>query len=111
MAHYKFFVIIIIIIQALRDMGFRLVYGRWLIDGYPRVILFDISSAQSQVDDWKREIWKASMIGIPWSDTEANDALVFGFLSAIYIQEFRKALTPQSYIVAHFHEWNSGKNT
>jgi len=63
------------------------VYGRWLIDGYPKVVLFDIASALWKVDDWKQEIWDTSHIGIPWVDQEATDAVAFGFLTAIFLTE------------------------
>lgn len=31
-------------------------YGRWLIDGYPKVVLFDIISAAWKLDQWKQEV-------------------------------------------------------
>ena len=92
----------------MRDLGFKLIYGRWLVEGYPKVILFDIVHAMPQLDGWKKEIWEKSKIGIPWSDRDANEAVVFGFLTAAYLQEFKKALPENSYVVAHFHEWTSG---
>jgi len=65
------------------------VYGRWLIDGYPQVILFDIATSLWKVDDWKQEIWDTSHIGVPWVDHEATDAVSFGFLTAIFLTEVR----------------------
>jgi glycogen synthase len=63
------------------------VLGRWLIEGYPKVLLFDINWAMSQLDQWKEEIWKSSYIGVPWSDHDANCAVVFGFVTAIFLAE------------------------
>jgi glycogen(starch) synthase len=31
-------------INAMRDRGVKLIYGRWLIEGAPRVLLFDTGS-------------------------------------------------------------------
>jgi glycogen(starch) synthase len=31
-------------LQAMRDRGVKLIYGRWLIEGAPRVLLFDTGS-------------------------------------------------------------------
>lgn len=70
-----------------------MVYGRWLIDGYPKVVLFDISTALWKVDDWKQEIWDTSHIGIPWVDQEATDAVAFGFMTAIFLMEVECAVT------------------
>lgn len=37
----------------LADYGIQVTYGRWLIDGYPKVVLFDIGSAAWKLDQWK----------------------------------------------------------
>ena len=60
-------------------------FGRWLIDGYPKVVLFDIGSAAWKLDDFKHELWESSNIGIPWHDRESNDATIFGALVAWFI--------------------------
>ena len=67
-----------------------MVYGRWLIDGYPQVVLFDIASAAWKLDDWKREIWDSCHVGVPWHDREANDAIILGALVAWFLGEVIK---------------------
>ena len=62
-------------------------FGRWLIDGYPRVVLFDIGSAAWKLDQWKRELWESMGIGIPWHDRESNDTVILGFMVAQFIQK------------------------
>lgn len=62
-------------------------YGRWLIDGYPAVILFDIGSAAWKLDEMKNELWNKCHIGIPWHDRESNDAVIFGNLVAWFLGE------------------------
>ncbi|CAE1228952.1 GYS [Acanthosepion pharaonis] len=99
------------VIQSMENQGIRIFFGRWLIEGYPKVVLFDISSAAWKLDAFKQELWELSGIGIPWHDREANDAVIFGALVAWFIAEFRKALpnipcTP--IVISHFHEWLAG---
>ena len=62
-------------------------YGRWLIDGYPRAVLFDIGSAAHNLNRWKQELWEKTRIGIPTYDKETNDTLLFGFMVAIFMQK------------------------
>ena len=62
-------------------------FGRWLIEGYPKVVLFDIGSAAWKLDAFKQELWELSGIGIPWHDREANDAVIFGALVAWFLAE------------------------
>ncbi|XP_064599653.1 glycogen [starch] synthase-like isoform X2 [Liolophura sinensis] len=95
-------------IQQMRDAGIKVVFGRWLIDGYPKVILFDIGSAAWKLDEFKHELWEAANIGIPWHDRESNDAVIFGALVAWFLGEFRKNLDGTPLIVTNFHEWLAG---
>ena len=67
--------------------GRQVVFGRWLIEGYPKVALFDIGSAAWKLDEWKRELWECTHIGVPYQDQESNDAIVFGFLTVWFIAE------------------------
>lgn len=48
-------------------------------------------------------------IGIPHEDIESNDAVIFGFMVAVFLKHFREAITEyQPLVVAHFHEWQAG---
>lgn len=98
-------------LQTFKNMGIRVVHGRWLIDGYPRVLLFDIGSAAWKLDEWKHELWNLCNIGVPWHDRESNDAIIFGNLVCMFLEEFFKEVEAERekpYIVAHFHEWLAG---
>ncbi|VDM40142.1 unnamed protein product [Toxocara canis] len=87
----------------------EVVFGRWLIDGYPNVVLFDIGSAAWKLDQWKYELWESCKIGIPWHDKESNDAVILGFVVAIFIQKYVYAIEGfEPLCVAHFHEWQAG---
>ena len=69
--------------------------GRWLIEGSPFVILFDIGGSAWNVDRWKGDLWDTCGIGIPYHDREANDALIFGSLVAWFFKEV--ILCPSDY--------------
>ncbi|KAI8481725.1 Glycogen [starch] synthase, liver [Branchiostoma belcheri] len=86
----------------------RVEYGRWLINAYPRVVLFDVGSVSWKLDEWRKEFWEVAGIGIPWPDRECNDAVLLGFLVAWFLGEFRaqcEQCEGKQYLVAHFHEW------
>ncbi|MFH4980012.1 hypothetical protein AB6A40_006721 [Gnathostoma spinigerum] len=96
-------------LDQMKDIGFKVVFGRWLIDGYPFVVLFDIGSAAWKLDQWKHELWESTKIGIPWHDNESNDAVILGFCVAIFIQKYVYAIEGfKPLAVAHFHEWQAG---
>jgi len=95
-------------IANMRKAGIKVYFGRWLIDGYPKVVLFDISSAAWKLDEFKHELWEAANIGIPWHDRESNDAVIFGALVAWFLGEFIKNTPGEPMLTAHFHEWLAG---
>ncbi|KAK6042968.1 starch synthase [Cooperia oncophora] len=95
--------------KKLHESGFKCMYGRWLIDGYPKVILFDLGSGATKMNEWKQELFDRCRIGIPHEDIESNDAVIFGFMVAVFLKHFRDAITDyQPLVVAHFHEWQAG---
>ena len=80
---------------ARKILHFQVVYGTWLIEGSPTVVLFDIASAAWKLDEWKAELWDAAHIGIPMHDRESNDAIIFAFcvnwfLSEVSLTLFRR---------------------
>jgi len=74
-------------IQAMKDRGIHIVYGRWLIEGAPRVLLFDLKSASHYKNEWKADLWNVASIPSPDNDDETNDAVVFGYLVAWFLGE------------------------
>ncbi|KAL1237705.1 Glycogen [starch] synthase [Trichinella spiralis] len=95
-------------VESIRSQGVKVIFGRWLIDGYPKVILFDITTAAWRLDQWKKELWDSCHIGIPWQDNESNDAVIFGFLVCWFLQNFRDGFDSKPLVIAHFHEWMAG---
>lgn len=98
-------------VESFKAQGIKFVYGRWLIDGYPQVLLIDISSAFSRLSDWRTDTWSKCGIGIPQDDSESNDAVLFGYLVSWFLEEFVRCARQEQrppYVVAQFHEWMTG---
>ncbi|XP_072000872.1 glycogen [starch] synthase, liver-like [Engystomops pustulosus] len=94
--------------DALQAQGCQVYFGRWLIEGSPYVLLFDIGSAAWNLDRWKGEFWEACNVGIPFHDREANDALLFGSLCSWFLKELTDQFQDKPNVIAHFHEWQAG---
>eukprot|EP00053_Salpingoeca_punica_P015227 m.139772 g.139772 ORF g.139772 m.139772 type:complete len:662 (+) comp16658_c0_seq1:365-2350(+) len=94
-------------ISKMRAAGVRVIYGRWLVDGAPNVILFDVNASYNRAEEWKKDLWENTGIGCPWEDKEANNAIVFGYLVAWFLGEYKHQAGDQA-VVAHFHEWQVG---
>lgn len=75
--------------DAMSERGIRLVYGRWLVEGAPRVLLIDTSTGYQWLDEWKSDLWSVAGIPAPPDDHETNEAIVFGYLVAWFLGEVR----------------------
>ena len=94
-------------IERMRQRGINVVTGRWLIEGYPWLILFRLGEAANYLSDWRTELWNNCHIGIPWEDVEVNDTVLFGGLVAWFLGEFA-SFNPDAVAITHFHEWLAG---
>ncbi|KAG5350832.1 glycogen synthase isoform 1 [Termitomyces sp. Mn162] len=114
-------------LENMRKQGVKSLYGRWLVEGNPHVLLFDTGSQYSRLDEWKGDLWNLAGIPSPPSDHETNEAIVFGYLVAWFLGEvcsrrlhfsiniakvfhFLQYVSRQltTAVVAHFHEWQAG---
>jgi len=111
-------------VNLLRNKGWNVVIGNWLIEGNPTVVLFDIGSAADNMNSWKHQLYENTHIGIPHLDIECNDTLILGFMMAQFIADFNYQLTldntcsppssccmtanPSPLVVANIHEWMAG---
>ncbi|CAL8324067.1 unnamed protein product [Lota lota] len=94
--------------DALIHNGCQVFFGRWLIEGSPYVVLFDLAAAAWNLDRWKGDLWASCSIGLPVHDREAGDALILGSLVAWFFKELTDHLGDAPNVIAHFHEWQAG---
>uniref|UniRef100_H2YK47 Glycogen [starch] synthase n=1 Tax=Ciona savignyi TaxID=51511 RepID=H2YK47_CIOSA len=92
-------------VDLMREQNIKVVTGRWLIEGYPKVVLFDLDSAWDKYNSWSWELFDKTGIGIPDHDNETKRCVLFGFLTAWFLGEFRAQCGKKSVIIGHFHEW------
>ena len=72
-------------LELMRGQGVKALYGRWLIEGNPHVLLFDTGSMYSRLDEWKGDLWNLAGIPSPPNDQETNETIVFGYLVAWFL--------------------------
>lgn len=77
--------------NAMRERGIELMYGRWLIEGAPRVLLINTGTGYKWLNEWKGDLWTTAGIPSPDADHETNEAIVFGYLVAWFLGEVRGA--------------------
>jgi glycogen synthase len=91
--------------KILRDEGFDVYYGRWLVTGRPRIILIDFHKHLEKIDSIKYELWENHNISTINCEELVNNVLAFGDLIKKYLTLFAEKNSRKYEIVAHFHEW------
>ncbi|KAG7191772.1 glycogen synthase isoform 1 [Scheffersomyces spartinae] len=94
-------------LDQMSERGIRWLYGRWLIEGAPRVLLFDIWSAAYNLNDWKLDMWNIAGIPTPDHDQETNEAILLGYLVAWFLGELTYHDQERA-VICHCHEWLAG---
>jgi glycogen(starch) synthase len=74
-------------LASMKERGVKYLYGRWLVEGGPRVLLFDTGSAYNRLDEWKGDLWNLAGIPTPTNDLETNETIIFGYLVAWFLGE------------------------
>ena len=92
----------------MRELGYEVHYGQWIVSGKPRVVLFNPYSIYGKLGEIKYFIWEHHHITLPDEDQLLNQVASFGF----QVREFFRIMCElggcDNQIIAHFHEWMAG---
>jgi glycogen(starch) synthase len=94
-------------LESMSERGIKWLYGRWLIEGAPRVLLFDIGLAAYNLNEWKADLWNTAGIPTPDHDQETNEAILLGYLVAWFLGELVYHDRERA-VICHCHEWLAG---
>ncbi|WP_025762581.1 glycogen synthase [Dyadobacter tibetensis] len=92
-------------VKRMREMGFVVHYGFWLVTGKPRVILFDLESIASQLDTIKFNLWEDHRISTINVEELVDQTLCFGEMVRVFLTEYAEDNAKREEIGAQFHEW------
>ena len=96
------------VLQEMRANGFQVHYGRWLIDGRPKTILFDACAVDYRWGNFRYTFWEHHRISIPDNDDLANKGIAFGFMIFEFFRLLSERDDVDKQIIGHFHEWLAG---
>jgi len=95
-------------VQCMRDNGYDVYYGHWLVTGHPKVVLFNPYHVFYKLGHMKYEFWEHHKISL--SDDELiNKVVSFGYQVKEFFATFcSPAFNGSTPVIAHFHEWMAG---
>ncbi|MBO0939004.1 glycogen synthase [Fibrella sp. HMF5335] len=92
-------------VRKMRQMGYDVEYGYWLVTGRPRVVMFNVQSLARQVDALKAGLWERHQIPTLNVEELVNQTLLFGEMVRVFITLLAADHARRVDLVAHFHEW------
>ena len=95
------------VVTEMREEGFKVKFGRWLVMGRPQAILFDLQKGYENLHGFSERL--ASLHGINPRDRDDlyNQVLAFAFVTTRFSELFEKHNKGKTPVVFHFHEWMS----
>lgn len=96
-------------VEKLKEMGLDVHYGRWLVSGRPRTVLFNPFSAMHELGNIKYFYNENHHIDFKNHDELVDQVLAFGYMVKLFLSELaRESMNEGIQILAHFHEWMAG---
>ncbi|MGB0766288.1 MAG: glycosyltransferase [Phycisphaeraceae bacterium] len=95
-------------VQQMREMGYGVEYGHWLVTGRPQVVLMHVGDAKRYLGDIKYRLWADHRIPTPDGDALADDVVAFGEAVRMFLFVLGQQQGDKRDLVAHFHEWMAG---
>ncbi len=93
-------------VRRMRQLGYRVEYGYWLVTGRPRVVLFDINSISvDQLNVIKTQLWVNHQLSTLNIEDLVNQTIAFGEMVRVFITLLAEDHARRVDFVAHFHEW------
>lgn len=91
-------------VLSMREAGFEVSYGYWLITGKPQVILFNVYQMYSQIHRIKADLLKDDGVLIRPEEL-SHQVISFGELIYEYLKHVTNADNNEKQVIVHFHEW------
>lgn len=95
-------------VRRMRQLGYEVHLGVWLVTGRPRTVLISPHQAYPQLGQIKSDLWHHHGIPTPDHDDLLHQVEAFGQLAKEFLKILAAEVVPPQRVVAHFHEWMTG---
>ncbi|MBW3129816.1 glycosyltransferase [Hymenobacter profundi] len=95
-------------VRQMRQRGYDVQYGVWLVTGRPRTVLINPFQVYGHLGNIKSDLWHHHGIPTPDNDDLLHQVEAFGHLAKIFIEILTAEVVPPRRVIAHFHEWMTG---
>ncbi|MBU2915118.1 glycosyltransferase [Reichenbachiella agariperforans] len=95
--------------RELREMGWDVEFGTWLVSGRPQTVLLNPHSVMHELGNIKYYYWQNHHIEFSHHDSLIDEVMAFGYMVHEFLSRFARVCLEQGVeLLAHFHEWMAG---
>jgi len=93
--------------EELKKIGIICHFGKWLIEGFPYVILIDFVNFRSRTNDIKTRLWEWNKVDSLKAGNDYDEPVAWAYAAGMLIDSLSHSYKGKK-IVAQFHEWLAG---
>lgn len=95
------------VFAELDKQGIKCIYGRWLIDGSPEVVLIDFKNIFPKLPGIKTFLWEKYQVDSLLARYDFDEPVAWSWAVGEFIKIYVNQ-NPKEQPIAHFHEWLCG---
>ncbi|MCV9387589.1 glycosyltransferase [Reichenbachiella ulvae] len=97
------------VVREMKEMGWDVSFGTWLVSGRPQTVLLNPASVMPQLGNIKYFYWQDHHIDFNNHDPLVDEVMAFGFMVKEFLFRMARVCLEQDVeLLAHFHEWMAG---
>jgi len=91
-------------VARMREMGYEVKYGHWLVTGRPLTVLLNPENAHSRLEGIKKRHFKNHNIFLRNGDDLYDEVLEWGDVCYSFLKVLQQCMGKKN-LITHFHEW------
>lgn len=95
------------VFEEMAGQGINCIYGRWMIQGDPKVILIDSKALLARKDEIKTNLWERFQIDSIRAQWDFEEPMVWSWAVGLLLDAISRRQQGRK-IVLHCHEWLAG---
>lgn len=96
-------------VKNMRNLGYDVKYGRWLVTGRPKVVLLNPENVKNRLSNLQKHYHENHKIDILKDHELLNEMLLWADMCRTFFTLLSKEINKDKIqVIGHFHEWMSG---
>lgn len=95
-------------VYDMRNRGYEVHYGQWLIPGHPKVVLFNPWNEAWRLAEIKKSLWESHHLPTEDGNSLLDQVIMLGEQVTAFFTTMNALNVEKASVLGHFHEWMVG---